>query len=236
MKKPPITEKTRAAILDATWSLIADKGRLDVGQAEIAAAAGVSRQTVFMAFGSRAGLLTAMARNKDLQSDHVARLGEISRAEAATAADFLRYVAIWLDYLPRIYPVGILLDAAALTDPEAASAWDDRMKGAFLAGLKRVLDRLAAAGHRASGWSAERAAELVWSLVHPTSWRQLVVECGWSAEEFRRSRLEIIRAIVPGGGDAAAREGRAGSGVGSSAGARKRSSRRGPAGARTRRR
>lgn len=192
----PITEKTRTAILNATWSLIVEKGQLEVGQAEIAAAAGVSRQTVYLAFGNRAGLLTAMARNKDLQSDHVARLGEISRSGTATPADLLRYVGIWLDYLPVIYPVGILLDAAALTDREAADAWDDRMKGALLAGLRRILGHLAKDGHLARGLEANRAAELVWSLIHPTSWRQLVVGCGWSAEDFRRSRIEIIRSIV----------------------------------------
>jgi AcrR family transcriptional regulator len=202
MKKKPITEETRDAILDATWSLIAERGQIDVSQAEIAAAAGVSRQTVYLAFGSRTGLLTAMTRRKDSQSDHAARLGEISRSNAAAPEDLLRYVGIWLDYLPMIYPVGILLDAAALTDPEAASAWDDRMKDALLMGLKRILRRLAAAGHLARGVDADRSAELVWSLMHPAAWRQLVVGCGWSAEAFRRSRLALIRQAVLAEGDA----------------------------------
>jgi AcrR family transcriptional regulator len=196
MKKQPISEETRAAILTATWALIAEKRRLDVGQAEIAAAAGVSRQTVYLAFGNRAGLLTAMARHKDAQTDHVARLRAISRAETVTAADFFRYVGVWLDYLPLIYPVGILLDAASLTDPDARSAWDDRMKAAFLAGLKRALRHLAERGELAPGCDAGHAATLVWSLLHPTAWRQLVVDCGWSAGEFGRSRLAIIRATI----------------------------------------
>lgn len=199
MKKQPITEKTREAILKATWSLIAKKRRLDVSQAEIAAAAGVTRQTIYVAFGTRAGLLTAMVRNMDEQSDHAARLAEISRAEAATPADFLRYVDIWLDYLPLIYPVGILLDSAALTDEEAAAAWDDRMKGALLAGLKRILHRLGKGGHLAPGWNADEAAELVWSLLHPASWRLLVVGCGWSAKAFAQSRLAVIRSTVLAG-------------------------------------
>jgi AcrR family transcriptional regulator len=196
MKRKPISEETRAAILNATWSLIAKKKRLDVSQTEIAAAAGVSRQTVYLAFGNRAGLLTAMARNKDLQSDHVARLGRISHADTVRSEDLLRYVEVWLDYLPLIYPVGILLDAAALTDAEAASAWDDRMKSALLAGLKRILRQLSKDGHVVPGLKPDRAAEQVWSLIHPTAWRQLVVGCGWSPEEFRRSRLDIIRATV----------------------------------------
>jgi AcrR family transcriptional regulator len=196
MKKQPISEETRAAILNATWALIAEKRRLDVGQADIAAAAGVSRQTVYLAFGNRAGLLTAMARHKDEQTDHVSRLRAISRAETVTAADFLSYLGVWLDYLPLIYPVAILLDAASLTDPDARSAWDDRMKAAFLAGLKRALSHLEERGDLAPGWDAGRAAELVWSLVHPTAWRQLVVDCAWSAEAFGRSRLAIIRSTI----------------------------------------
>lgn len=196
MKTKPISEETRTAILDATWSLIAKKKRLDVGQAEIAASAGVSRQTVYLAFGSRAGLLTAMARNKDLQTDHVARLGEISSSPAVGVDELVEYLEIWIDYLPQIYPVAILLDAAALTDPEAAAAWDDRMKDALLARLSTIVRRLAKRGMLATGAKPERAAEEIWSLVHPTAWRQLVVDCGWSPQEFRRSRLDIIRATL----------------------------------------
>lgn len=196
MKKQPISEDTKTAILNAAWALIAKRKRLDVGQAEIAAAAGVSRQAVYMAFGNRANLLTAMVRNMDTRSDHVARLGMISQAKTADASDFLRYVDIWLDYLPLIYPVGVLLDAAALTDTEASAAWDDRMKGALLAGLKRVLGHLAKAGQLAPGWKPERAAEMVWSLTHPSMWRLLVVGCGWSAKEFRDSRFAIIRSTL----------------------------------------
>jgi len=196
MKKSAITEETRAAILRATWSLIARKRRLDVSQSEIAAAAGVSRQTVYLAFGDRAGLLTAMAQNKDAETAHVAQLTAISRAARIPRADFLRYLGVWFDYLPLIYPVGILLDANSLTDASAQTAWDDRMKKALLAGLKRILRQLAKNGELSSGMDAERAAELAWSLIHPTAWRQLVVDCGWSEEEFRRSRLEIIESLL----------------------------------------
>jgi AcrR family transcriptional regulator len=196
MKRKPISEATRMAILDATWRLIVKRGRLDFGQADIAKAAGVSRQTVYLAFGDRAGLLLAMARNRDTQTDHVMRLGKIREAESATPVDFVEYVGIWLDYLRQLYPVAILLDAASVTDPDVAAAYDDRMKGALLGGFKRVLRLLAKGGHLAAGVKPDTAAEIIWSLVHTTAWRQLVVELGWSPEEFRRSRLEIIRATV----------------------------------------
>jgi AcrR family transcriptional regulator len=194
--KKPISEQTRLAILEATWTLIAEKKRLDVGQAEIAAAAGVSRQTVYLAFGNRAGLLTAMVRHRDTLSDHVARLHAISSAGKIRLEDFGRYFGIWLDYLQLVYPVAVLLEAAALTEVDAAAAWDDRMKGALLAGLKRIFAQLAKNGDLAAGCDAAQAAELVWSLAQPASVRHLVAGCGWSYEEFRRSRIEIVQSAI----------------------------------------
>ncbi|MGH2626082.1 MAG: hypothetical protein ACRDHY_05470, partial [Anaerolineales bacterium] len=52
------------------------------------------------------------------------------------------------------------------------------------------------AGGLAAGWTADKAAQLAWSLVHPASWRLLVVESGWSAGDFRRSRIDIIGRTV----------------------------------------
>jgi AcrR family transcriptional regulator len=190
--KKQISEASRIAILDAAWELIAEHNRLDVGQSEIAAQAGVSRQTIYLAFGGRAGLLVAMLRNKDEQSQQVPRLTAIASGSGNEPADFLAYVEAWLDYLPVIYPVGIQLDVAALHDKDAAAAWDDRMKKALLYGMKHILARLQTADRIAPGWTAETAAEMAWSLVHPASWRLLVVECGWSPDDFRRTRIEII--------------------------------------------
>lgn len=193
MIKRPIPEETRIGILDAAWALMAETGRLDVGQGEIAARAGVSRQTVYLAFGSRAGLLLAMLRNRDARSAEVPRLWEIAGGSGAEPEDFLAYLEAWMDYLPKIYPVGIQLDVAALHDKDAAAAWDDRMKNTLLRGMKAILARIEKSGRIAPGWTAGTAAEMAWSLVHPASWRLLVVECGWSAENFRRTRVEAVR-------------------------------------------
>jgi len=191
--KKQISEETRVAILDAAWALIAEGGKVDASQSMIAAKAGVSRQTVYLAFGGRSGLLVAMLRNKDAYAQPVASLRKIANGTGDRWEDFLSFVESWLDYLPLIYPVGIQLDAAALNDEEAAAAWDDRMKKALLHGMKNVLARLQHAGRIAPGWTVDMAAEMAWSLVHPASWRVLVVECGWSPDDFRRTRIEVIR-------------------------------------------
>ena len=67
---------TPTRILEAAWALVIERGSVDVTVAEIAVAAGVSRQLVYFHFENRAGLLTAMARHRDEASgfiDEVAR-------------------------------------------------------------------------------------------------------------------------------------------------------------------
>ncbi len=195
MRKPKsISEETRAAILDAAWALITEAGRADVAMAEVAARAGVSRQTVFYAFGGRSGLLLAMVRHKDTRSDHVARLGALSSMTAPGPETLVAYSEVWLEYLPVIYPVGILLDAAALTDAEAAAAWTDRMVDALLRGYRR----LARAIHTAHGVPEDprRTADEIWTMVHPTTYRRLVVDCGWTEEAFRARQLSRIRSLA----------------------------------------
>lgn len=192
MRKPKsISDETKHAVLEAAWSLIAERGRADVGMAEIAATAGVSRQAVFYAFGGRAGLLLAMVRHKDEMSDHVARLRTHLSAAHPTRETLLQFAEVWLEYLPTIYPVGILLDAAAITDAEASDAWRDRMIGGLLTGFRRLAERVHA--DEAFEHGPNRTAEEIWAEIHPSMWRRLVVECGWSREDFHANRLDTIR-------------------------------------------
>jgi len=181
-------------VLEAAWDLIARKGRADVAMTEIAEKAGVSRQTIFYAFGSRSELLVAMVRHRDTRSDHVARIRACLETADPDHETILHLARIWIEYLPVIYPVGILLDAAALTDPDAEKAWNDRMTD----GLRSGFRQLAAAVHRRAPFDRrpDRVADAVWAQVHPSMWRRLVVECGWSKTEFQRSQLALVATII----------------------------------------
>jgi len=194
MKK--ISDETKAAILEAAWRLIAERGRVDVSQSDIAAAAGVSRQTVFYAFGNRSGLLTAMARRKDSTSPLMARLLEVSTERRDDPNLLLEVISAWIDYIPDIYPVASLLDAAALTDPEANTAISDRMVGQMLNGFTARMRRMAKRGQLADGVDPDRAAQAIWAAIHLRAWRSLVIECGWSADEFKASRVDYARGYL----------------------------------------
>jgi AcrR family transcriptional regulator len=193
---PKIREETRVAVLEAAWNLMAGERRLDAGMAEIAAAAGVTRQTVFLAFGNRAGVLVAMARHQDTVGDQVPRMREIA-ATGADVAALHAFVDAWLDYLPVVYPVAIQLEAASLSDADADAAWQDRIfsQGVRM-GLDRILGRIVAAGGLGTEPDASRLADLCLTLLVPSAWRYLVVERGWTADAFAHSRHVLIDALL----------------------------------------
>jgi len=195
---PKITDETRAGILEAAWNLMAEQRRLDAGMAEIAAAAGVSRQTLFLAFGNRSGMLVAMARHQDTRGDHVLRMRQI----AATGADrpaLHDFVDAWVEYLPVVYPVAIQLETGSLSDADANAAWQDRIfsQGVRI-GLDRILGQIAAGGGLRADQDPSRLADLCLTLLVPSAWRYLVVERGWTAEAFARSRHVLVDALLAG--------------------------------------
>lgn len=196
MAPKTISDETRSAILKAAWDLIAACGRTDVGQAEIAAAAGVSRQTLFYAFGNRAGLLQAMVSWRDDTSAALARLIEIAANRDPSPETLLAVIDAWLDYLPDVYPVASLLDAAALTDPEAKAAIESRMVGRLLGGLTARLQGMEKAGTLSQGRDPVQTAEAIWELLHFGAWRLLVVDRAWSPAAFRTNRRELIRTLI----------------------------------------
>ena len=191
-----ISEQTRAAILEAAWRLIEREGKVDIGQGAIAAEAGVSRQSIFYAFGNRTGLLTAMARHRDQQSPRLARLLEVANERRTDAGQLLDVVSAWIDYLPEVYPVAILLDAAAITDTEAKAAIEDRMVILFRNGLLARLRSMARRGLLREDADPDRTAHVVWEICHLRAWRSLVADCGWTPAEFKASRLALISTFL----------------------------------------
>lgn len=192
-----ISEDTRRAVLEAAWQRMSTPGGMGVGMAEIAAAAGVSRQTLFYAFGSRPGLLVAMVRYRDEQTDHVRRLAELARGTGADAGTLQAFTDTWIDYLPIVYPVAYQMETDAVTDADIALAWHDRFFNMGLRrGFERILGRLAAAGVLGRGADTAWLADLCLSLVVPSAWHLLVVQCRWAPERFCASRHQLMAAAL----------------------------------------
>ena len=171
-----------------------ERGPSGVTIAEIATAAGVSRQLVYFHFENRSGLLVAMARHHDVRSGFTDRTREVARLPATEAFEAL--IAAWLAYVPEILPVAQALEAAVIAGEDGADAWHDRM-GALRETFRAAVERLAAEGALRDGWTVDAAADWAWARCQPATWRHLVVDRGWSADELiRRTTVSIVAEIA----------------------------------------
>jgi AcrR family transcriptional regulator len=186
--------ETRSRILEAAWGLVGER-RTTVGVtvAEVAAAAGVSRQLVYFHFENRAGLMAAMARHHDVESGFA---GRVAACEALPPAEGIEaLLRVWFGYVPEILPVARALEAAGITGEEGGAAWRDRMDS--LRGVIRgAVERLDREGGLGRGWGVESAADWIWARGHLETWQHLVVERGWSPDEFVDRTVRSILAEV----------------------------------------
>lgn len=188
-----MSNETKERILEAAWGLVRERGPRTVTVAEIATAAGVSRQLVYFHFDNRAGLLVAMTRHHDARSGFRARA--LATRDEPPVEAFTALLAAWHDYVPDILPVALDLEAAAITGEDGADAWRDRM-GELHEAFRFAVARLDAASALAPGWTVDTAADWAWARCQPSAWRHLVTESGWTGEEFARRSVASIAAEI----------------------------------------
>jgi AcrR family transcriptional regulator len=187
--------ETRKRILDKTWHLMEKRKGQGVLVRDIARAAGVSRQAIYLHFGSRAELLVATARYADEVKRLPERLQGMNRA--ANGPEVLEaYVDFWGNYIPEIYGLAKALLSVRETDEGAAAAWNDRMQ-VVRQGCRAVIDCLLRDGSLAPQWEAEAAEDALWAMTSIAVWENLTRECGWSASEYvSRMKVALKRTFV----------------------------------------
>jgi AcrR family transcriptional regulator len=166
---------------------------------EIAEAAGVTRQLLYVHFDNRTDLLVELSRRLDADARTPGLQATID--DAPTARDALRAaVRVQAEIKPKIHGLATSLELLRPSDEAAAAACEER-EDARLARCRAVIDRLAAEGQLTPGWSRAAAAELVWSMTSLRSWEDLVHRRGWSKPSWIKRTTEAIEAalVVSGG-------------------------------------
>lgn len=186
--KPP--QSTRESILDAAARVVRERGT-GVTLEGVADAAGVSRQTVYVHFGSRTGLLIAMVQHMDESGMLNALLQRVF--DARTALEALDAVAnVHAEYHPVAYPVARVLMAGRHHDDAIKAAWEERM--ASRRNLYRgVIERLEREGLLLPSWDTETAIDILWSLTSWQVWEELVVGRRWSKADYLRHMRTLLR-------------------------------------------
>jgi AcrR family transcriptional regulator len=153
----------------------------------VAAEAKVSVETLYKAFGSKAGLLAAVAEAA-LSGPGPQPTMEISDERGAAATDPYELVATWAELaaqvIPRLAPIMLLIRGSATTSTEVARlrAQLDQDRLDRMADQARLLARH---GWLREGVSVEAARDSMWAYTDPGMYELLVLRRGWSIRRFR---------------------------------------------------
>ncbi len=189
---------TRVRILKSAWALLEAGGGGAVRMSDIAKAAGVSRQAVYLHFPNRADLLVATTRYIDGVHDIDGRLVR-SRIAGSGRERLASWVEAWGNYIPLVYGVLKALMAMKDSDAEALAAWNDRMQ-AVREGCAAAVAALQADGALAEGFSAEEATDVLWAMLSVRTWEQLCQECGWDQARYVTAMQHMTEQILVSGG------------------------------------
>ena len=180
---------TRQAVAGAARQLLERDGYPATSIEAVAKAAQVTPRTVYLGFETKAGLLRAVWNSSlrgDVDSPPVAEhrwFQEVleepdpERALRLNARNSRRFKERSTALLQ------VIRDAAPL-EPGIAELWD-RIQVEYHANQLAVVRSLGPQALK-PGLSARHAADIIWTLNHPTSWIQLNVQRGWTPARYER--------------------------------------------------
>ncbi len=177
-------------ILDAAMALITKRGDARVTMAQIAKAARVSRQAVYLHFADRADLMAALARHADKKRCLAKEIQKIIETPTGVAA-IAEMVAVQARSNPDIWAVARAVDAVRRTDEAAERSWQDRLKRR-LEGCRQIIARLDAEGNLREDLNPATAAELLWTITSLHVWEDLVLQRGWSPEQYQSHIARLL--------------------------------------------
>lgn len=170
--------RTRASIVEVARELLPSGAALSIDA--IAAAAGVSVQTLYTHFGSKRGLLVAVIdtaqRDVGLYVDFE-RIWQSPDGETALRRMLEATFRLW----DRAWPLVAFTERARRTDDEI-ERYGREIDGYRLSNLRSITNQLAREGRLRPGIDAEQAADLAFAQSMPSVFQQLVLVRGWPVE------------------------------------------------------
>ena len=188
-------QATRERVVAAAAPLFVAHGYLDTTMAELAGAAGVAVQTLYLAFGSKAAVLRAVwdAAGPERPAGWTEALAVAPDGPAALA----RHVELTTAAVERRHPLDAVLRAAA-ADPEPAELLA-AARAAALDAHARAVDELAEHPGFTVDMSLQRATDVLATLLAPETYGLLVVQQGWTTPDWAEWALRhLVADLFPG--------------------------------------
>jgi AcrR family transcriptional regulator len=187
-------EETRRRILDAVYDQLREAPAQPVSIDRVARAAGVARSTVYVIFGSRAGLFDALG------ADLLERGGFSRVLDAVAHPDPREHLRGGITGGTHTFAANrdvfrALVSMTAL-DPDAVGGAMQRSEQRRAKGMMRVARRLAKHGLLRDGLTAKKAADQLWVLTSFDAFDLLYTGRGLAANEVARVLVEMAERAV----------------------------------------
>ena len=191
---------TRRRIVDAARESFCAQGYAATTLDQIAAKAGVAVQTVYFHYGNKASILKEVVDVLAVGDDApVPLLDRPWVTRVREEPDGRRALAIWLsqsrEIFTRLAPIMRVVRDAAGADPDMATQYDSnqqqrytvhRTLAGYLADKRALRPRL----------SAERAADIIFTVVSLEAYLLLTGDRGWTPRQWQRWALETLTATI----------------------------------------
>lgn len=188
-------EQTKETILAAARRLFKSKGYEGTAIDAIAKRARVSPATVYAVFGSKREILKAMIDSARFGRPYLEAVQRVMSASSPRAR--LRSVS---GVARSVHDGGRselgLFQGAGLVSPEIA-ALETEGECRRYDSQKQVIDLLLQGGALRKGVSEQQARDILWCLTGREIYRMLVVERGWSPDDYEQWLGELlVRALL----------------------------------------
>jgi AcrR family transcriptional regulator len=191
---------TRRAVLDAARALFIENGYVATTIEAIASRASVSPETIYAAFKNKRAVLSELIDVSMAGDDTPVPVLERAWVhELRNEPDPRRRVRILARngraILERVTPIYEVLRGAAAADPEIARLWETNKAQRFT-GQRELIRMVTAGGVLRGGLSPRTAADTVFAIGSPETYRLLVVDRSWSPGRFERWYAETLSRLL----------------------------------------
>lgn len=192
--------RTRQAVVAAATNLFVARGYAATSLADVAAAAGVARPTVFAVFGSKAALLRQVLDQALAGDDEPVPVAQRpwfrpvwdARGQGEVLDGYAGVCTLIGGRAARVFEA---VRRAADETPEVAEAWETLLRNRR-AGARMVVEQVRTFGPLRQGADVERAVDELWFYNDPAHYAALVLHCGWPEDSFRRWLAARMRDVL----------------------------------------
>ena len=194
----------RRRILACARSLFLANGYGPTTIAEIAAEAGVSVETIYRAWGSKAGVVRALLRQSLRGHDDAPPLVEGDAIKAVIAEPDARrqmelYGRLLAEVQPALAPLIRLLRESAGADPELAGTLEQHKRDR-LEGMQSFAGLLHSRRALKDGLTTDAARDILWTMNSSEVYELLVGERSWTPQAYGSWIAGMLEsALLPGG-------------------------------------